>query len=389
MAFFLGFMVPVLAFGRSAYPSLLPSNPFYFTKEGVRNLRRAFTFGSIGKADLESRIADERLAEIVRLANIKSVDQGSVKSALESYLENLDLLREHLSDLRAGAQGLDKLLDRLAATVINHGLIFNELNYEKASDAKSNLVEILESTVDHLQSLEELRARIQAVTFSFNNPLKELKTLELLVNVNEFLKEDLLVGLVSNIQSGEVNFRSIENLSGDLLARLKIIDGARERVIDVVLRSQISFLRQQLLDKITTTGLLNSAIINNEIDNVQKKLDSWNPNKGSRLTEQVKFSLVEGQKALIAGDYGVALSQVSLANAILNNMIFELSLSVEARLREIFLIKQEYDLLPVKNRSIFLDRQILELSDLIKKDPLNDRVMKGIREIKLIIAHAR
>ncbi len=393
MAFFLGLIIPLLglrlAQARSAYPSLLPSNPFYFTKEGVRNLRRAFTFGSVSKADLELRIADERLAEIIRLVNIKSVDQGAVKDALESYLENLDLLRAHLTDSKAGVQGLDKLLDRLVTTVINHGLSFNELNYEKAGEAKAALIEILESGVDRVQSLEELRNRIKTIVFGYHDPLKELQALELLEPINDFLKEDLLISLAGNIQSNEIGFRSIENLPGNAWARLKIIDEARERVNDVVLRSQIAFLRQQLLDKLSASGLLNGIVVAEEINNIQKKLSNWNSNKGGRLLEQVKFSLAEAQKALAAGDYGVAFGHASLANAILNNFIFELSLTADNLLREVIFLKKDYDLLMGDKRSVLLERQILELSDLVKKDPFNDRVIRGIREVKLILDHAR
>lgn len=353
-------------------------------------MRRAFTFSAIGRADLELRIADERLAEIIRLTSIKSVNLTSIKDALENYLDNLNLLSGHLSELKEGTSGLDKLLDRLTATIVNHGLSLNDLSMpEKIQEAQSALVGILDGTVYRLQNLEELRSRIKTVAFAYNDPLKELLVLELLETVGSFLKEDLLISLISNIQSGTIEFRSIENLPGNLMARLKIIDEARERVTDVVLRSHISFLRQQLLDKLMTAELLNGAIVADELDNVQKKLSNWKFGKSGRLIEQVKFSLAEAQKAAGTGDYGVAFGQISLANAILDNLIFELSLSAEDWLREMVLLKQEYDSLSVNNRNAFLEKQILELSDLIKKNPFNDKVIGGMREIKLVLAHLR
>ena len=58
-AFFVALLKPLLVFGCSAYPGILPSNPFYFTKESFRNLRRALTFNPVSRADLELRIVEQ------------------------------------------------------------------------------------------------------------------------------------------------------------------------------------------------------------------------------------------------------------------------------------------------------------------------------------------
>ena len=361
-------------------------------------MRRALTFGSVSKADLELRIADERFSEIVRLVDIKITDTNSIKSALDGYLSNINLLKDDLGYLKEGNVGLDKLMDKLVAAVINHGIAFGELSnllsgrldiQEKVNEIQRALVQILEGTIDNLQSLNEARFRIKNLVFGYQDPLKELRALEILAGVENLLKEDLLISLASNIQSGEVGFRSIENLPGGLLARLKIIDEARERVADVVLKSQIGFLRQQLLDKIAAANLLNGAVIADDINDAQKLLATIDAKKGGRFLEQVKYVLTEAQKALAAGDYNVALGQVSLANAILNNLSFELSLNIEGRVKEMALLKQDYDLLSGKSRNVFLEKQILELADLVKKEPFNERLLPGIREVKLILAHAR
>ena len=379
-AFFLALLIPLLASGRSAYPSLLPSNPFYFTKEGVRNLRRALTFNPLNRVDLELRIVDERLSEILKLASIKNADLSSMEGALDGYRESLEYLDSHLGLIKDGGQTA-KLLDELVELILTHNQFLDDLLVSlsdkidlsaKVEEARTSSSLLLKNTLNKLQTSEEFRLRVKKMITSYKNSARELRTLEFLHNIDVFLKNDLLINLASRIGRGDLSFKVIENLPGDLILRLQLLDEAREKIFDVFSKSQIAFSRQQLLEKIVTLNLLDQERLENNFMNVQS---------ASRINEQVKHLLSESKKALSDRNYVVALSQISLAQALVNNLAFEFSLTNQDLLREINLVKQEYNLFSGKSRNLFLEKQIQDL--------LNKPSFVGLVELKLILAEMR
>lgn len=398
-AFFLSLIVPMIAWGsRSAYPSLLPSNPFYFTKEGVRNLRRALTFNPSSKVDLELRIASERLSEIVKLIGIKTADLDSVLTALNGYQSSLVLLEDSLNLLKKDDANLERLMASLTESILEQHRSLNNLVIalkdkldieKKITEINDLLYQILVFTINRFQTAEEFRVRAKSVIYNYKDPLAEFAALELLADLDRFLKEDLLINFANHIKGGRINYFFLESLPGNSLLRLKLIDEAREKVEDFVLKSQIAFIRQQFLERMVAVGLVNNFLVTQEIDNVQKWLADLEMGRGIKITDQIRHSLSEAQKALIDGGFGFALSHISLANALLNNLNFEIYFTADERLREVFLLKKEYDVLSEKNRNLFLEKQILELSELTRKNPLNSQVIVGIRKIKLALAQLR
>jgi len=83
------FVAMVVALGGTSFASAgsLPDDTLYGVKRATESVRMAFTFTDLGKAELYVRLADERVNEIIRMA-----DEGK----LEHVEETTDLLNEQL-----------------------------------------------------------------------------------------------------------------------------------------------------------------------------------------------------------------------------------------------------------------------------------------------------
>ena len=86
-AFFIALMGSItaeIAWAKGA--NLPPGNPFYFVQDGVRSIRRAFTFNPLGKALLEIRLVNERRQDLEQEL-INGTDDQALQTAFEAYAD--------------------------------------------------------------------------------------------------------------------------------------------------------------------------------------------------------------------------------------------------------------------------------------------------------------
>ncbi len=400
-AFFVVLLLPILALGRTAYPSLLPSNPFYFTKESVRGLRRAFTFNYISKADLELRIADEKLSEIQKLIDLDIEDSNYLENAITNYQNNLQVLETHLLSIKETNPAiLNPFLDKLVDWYIRHALAFDQFSNGN-NEIKDMITRILVSSFSNLQTVGDFRDRVNNILMVNSDLVYELRIVEAVSDLEKYmtsknlwiewfgLKEDLLIVFANRIGKNEVSFRTLENLSSNGLVRLKVLDEAREKVSDANLKSQISVLRQQLLNKYDFLGIIEGSAVASEINNVQKLVNNIDAKNIGNLLDQIKYSLTQAQKSLASGNYSVAFSHSSLANALIGGLLWDLSLNAEDRMREVVILKREYDKIPKQSNNLVIEGKIIALSELVKDRPYDSRVIPAIRDIKFMLAQMR
>ncbi|HEY78077.1 MAG TPA: hypothetical protein G4O09_03080 [Dehalococcoidia bacterium] len=73
----------------------MPDEPLYSVKIATEQVRLAFTFSEIGKADLNARFADRRVAEITAIANrAEPKDLDRATELLNKHLEKVAVLAE-------------------------------------------------------------------------------------------------------------------------------------------------------------------------------------------------------------------------------------------------------------------------------------------------------
>ena len=78
-------------------PSLLPGNALYFVKNIQRGVKLLFTFAGAKKTELELRFADEKFAEMAKLAVTYPEKETARNRALQNYLAAQDRLNIRLA----------------------------------------------------------------------------------------------------------------------------------------------------------------------------------------------------------------------------------------------------------------------------------------------------
>ena len=109
-------------------PGILPTNPFYFIKEWGRGLRRALTFNAASKVAYELGVADQKLAELQKLANL-SQNNEAIKTALSNYNDSLRILSASVKALEeySGSADADKAYGNLSTTLNRHQITVNSM----------------------------------------------------------------------------------------------------------------------------------------------------------------------------------------------------------------------------------------------------------------------
>lgn len=117
-------------------PGLLPGNPFYFVKEILRELRRAFTFGAVAKAELELNITSEKAAEAKKIAERDPDNAKGIERALLNYERAQERLRDRMEGIgeTSGNPNIDRLLDEITRRQIIHEKLLEGLHEEEPDD---------------------------------------------------------------------------------------------------------------------------------------------------------------------------------------------------------------------------------------------------------------
>lgn len=158
---------PVFKIFGIAEPSLLPDSGFYFFKEMSRGFKRIFTFDAVKKAELELEIADEKLAELEKVASKSEALEDAIKDAFENYLEAHERLAKRLESLKGKNKNVDTLLAKLADRVIEHQELFNALEdkfkKEETEKATKEIAKVVKKAteLDKEKFKEKIKARIE------------------------------------------------------------------------------------------------------------------------------------------------------------------------------------------------------------------------------------
>lgn len=124
-------------------PALLPSSPFYFLKNWSRGIKKAFTFNSVKKLELELRFADEKAVETQKLAKDDPSKVESIERAIENYRTSQSELKKRIETLKETSKNpqVDTLLEKLADRSVKHETLFEGLK-RKLGDRKDLKVKI-------------------------------------------------------------------------------------------------------------------------------------------------------------------------------------------------------------------------------------------------------
>jgi len=175
-------------------PGLLPTNPFYFFKEFSRNVQRVFTFNSVAKAQLEVKIANEKVAEAKKIQEIAPNDNNAIIKGVKNYQaaqERVNISLESLKTTASTTPGFEMLMNSVAADVVSHQKVLDEMGI-KASDSvdvknavDSAKVKIDESAATAIQdNPTDFANKLQnALVGSKGSDLKHFRSVEIITNI--------------------------------------------------------------------------------------------------------------------------------------------------------------------------------------------------------------
>lgn len=422
---------------------LLPSNPFYFLKEWGRGFRKLLTFSDVNKAGLELDVLNEKAAELKKLDEITPDNTDALLRAAENYKNAAEELRNHLNALKENSDNpdIDRLLTQLADRSLKHQQLFDDLeskfqadeNLRKSlSDLKEELAITLADASEKLDSPEKFRARFESLLEEYGNELGELRVAELVDRLEEklspgraggdiqkemsSLKDDLLIKFSGRLQGLQLVSTSsvpalIDQVSGERVRYLKLLDEVREKVLNPDLKNQLNVSRQRLLEKATEENGIGKEEATQAIEGAKKIIAEAEEKIISRsgnvrapvkaLLERAKFNLAQAEKLLEEENYGGAFGQATASYAAARNAWVQLTPDENTNAQTLESLKAYYDSLVKKagdagltkeqNPKVFelltdAEKRIVELSKLVETKAAPEVIAAALRSIKLILA---
>jgi hypothetical protein len=392
-------------------PGLLPSNPFYFVKEWSRGVRMSLTFDLENKVELEILTLNHRAAEISKLVRIIPGNTIAINEATKKYNSNLNNLISQFKDL-SGKKIKSSELNKVVINSIKHTQLFNNLQIQlsdkrlKSVDSAINdTAKLLSIAIDSYKNPEELRKQVIKLKENQKNNNQIIQLIEALDKAEDSMvsnqkiqinraKEDLLVDLISQIKFNKIDSESLKEIPGNFVTRLKVFDEIRYKIDDADLKSQISKVRQSIIEQAVTDELITENLAQQTYE-TSKKL-AYDIRALKRTGAQVQFHLGQANKSFSEKEYIAALGQSSMAAAATKNNWRYLKNVPAYYQSELELLKISYDKL-VKNkktakRLVIAEEKIIDLSDLVKGGRLksaNSKTERLIFDIKLLLSEIR
>ncbi len=409
---------------------ILPSNPFYFFKTWGRNIRQTFSFSNLSRAELQLSILNEQAAEIRKLDELNVTKIEAFLKALDSFKEGVSVLGLRMMVLK-GAPGVDKLVDNFLDKTLKYqdvldGIIYkfeNNENAEKlresASNALDKLLEVVLLVPSNVISVKKFTESFELAVAGQRGELREFRAVEFINRLEPLSSGELLAALLKTKDSLLLKFSGrlqvsktenykvlnfLEGFSGDILLRLKAVDEAREKIVDLEVKNQINIIRKHIFDKVKMKNLISEITAKDALTNVQDKLTeiasvlveqtSKTPTNVAQIIERARFNFEEARKFYEDESFSSSYSQALSASAAVENALSQIIMTSNDLGEELKTIKIYFDSLSsVAHRANVIDSKVLNefkdiektivhLADLIGDNKNLTQARKIMRELK-------
>ena len=99
--------------------NILPNNPFYFFKDLGRNIQDFLTLNPSDKAQLRLKIADEKLAEVEKLAE-EDPNNPNYEKYLKGYEKAVEKFEQKANILNENSSKKEEILDKITSKILDH-----------------------------------------------------------------------------------------------------------------------------------------------------------------------------------------------------------------------------------------------------------------------------
>lgn len=168
-------------------PSLLPDSRWYFIKSWKEKLQSTFTFGQVKKAELNLRLASERLLETRKLTE-KANNPQILEKATELYSKQVEKINKNIDkfkDTATSSPVISKFLDKFVRLQILHTQILEKLELkvptstmEKIRQNRQAYLERFKQVMQKLEDKTQIQNRLQKAVDSIKNSLPATSTVK-------------------------------------------------------------------------------------------------------------------------------------------------------------------------------------------------------------------
>ncbi|MDO8752092.1 MAG: DUF5667 domain-containing protein, partial [Candidatus Wolfebacteria bacterium] len=237
--------------GKGADPKVLPGNPLYFLKDGIRGVSLLFTFGKENKAKAHLKIANEKLIEANKL--IKLGKEEKAVSHLEKYADDLNAAKKLAGQIQNTKPDVSQ---DLASTILRNevkqlqvlGTIEKRVSPEYMDTfvgMKEGVLGGVTESVALVQDPQAVEKALASAVATTGSPLKQFRNLEVLQTVYEQVPEqakgsisfaiqksasrlDKEVSSLSSADGGALLTDYVKNAGGSEVSYIKVLDGLKQ-----------------------------------------------------------------------------------------------------------------------------------------------------------------
>lgn len=237
-------------------PGILPSSPFYFMKEWRRSIAQFFTSDPVKKAELESNEANERAAEIQKMEETNPSNVQAITKAVDNYQQNMERLRARLEQLKQTSNNPNA--DKLVNNLIDRAIRHNEL---------------FDSLKDKFQEQTDLKDKLKAGQEKISEVISEIpKQLE---DANDFQQK--LLNKIQNLPNNSLKEVQAIEMLNKIEQKLPEQQGKIQEIKDGLIQKVENRLNelQDLKSNTTTTSTTTTNLkqeIKQRIQEIQGKI---------------------------------------------------------------------------------------------------------------------
>ena len=256
-------------------PTILPDSPIYFLKNFYRKITDIITFDDTKKMENRLQWANEKLAEIKKLSELKN-DPQMLEKALGAYQSEVEKIKEisnQVSDenlSNAQKEKLNSFLDKLAKQQVLHQTILEKLEGNVPAEVLNKIQEVRERHLEKFGEVmnklekdpEKIKQRLEkGIQEIGGSQFKDLKILDVLKRLEQKApseQQGLIEGLRTQIQEKLQN--QVQNLPEQ--GKQKFLDYLRktnensENQLNTILQLKLEeiapLLKDRLMEKIKT-----------------------------------------------------------------------------------------------------------------------------------------
>jgi len=223
-------------------PILLPTSPFYFLKELKRGIRMLFTFNPIKKSELEIKINDEKMAELVAVVEKEPQNEKAIQKALVNYQKSRERLAQRLNSLKITSENpnIDRLIDKIFEHEVKHIEVFDQVSQISGNKDKfkgGNHVTLLKRMASQASS-EESKIKPGPNQGGHVTLLKRMASQGVSERIAKTIKstiEQLPEGELKSLRGMEIIDRLSEDLAPEVAGELmKVREEYSEKLVDEI-----------------------------------------------------------------------------------------------------------------------------------------------------------